>query len=60
MCSLQRNFDVIRNWERFETGPLTVSLYMDLSIPGYRARYRDDQKSVTENDNLIIGVWKII
>ena len=24
MCSLQRNYDVIRNWERFETGPLTV------------------------------------
>ena len=24
MCSLQRNCDVIRNWERFETGPLTV------------------------------------
>ena len=26
MCSLQRNYDVIRNWERFETGPLTVYL----------------------------------
>ena len=26
MCSLQRNYDVIRNWERFETGPLTVCL----------------------------------
>ena len=25
MCSLQRNYDVIRNWERFETGPLTVN-----------------------------------
>ena len=25
MCSLQRNYDVIRNWERFETGPLTVT-----------------------------------
>ena len=24
MCSLQGNYDVIRNWERFETGPLTV------------------------------------
>ena len=24
MCSLQRNYDVIRNWERFETGPLIV------------------------------------
>ena len=24
MCSLQRNYDVIRNWERFETGPLSV------------------------------------
>ena len=24
MGSLQRNYDVIRNWERFETGPLTV------------------------------------
>ena len=24
MCSLQENYDVIRNWERFETGPLTV------------------------------------
>ena len=24
MCSLQRNYDVIRNWARFETGPLTV------------------------------------
>ena len=24
MCNLQRNYDVIRNWERFETGPLTV------------------------------------
>ena len=24
MCTLQRNYDVIRNWERFETGPLTV------------------------------------
>ena len=24
MCSLQRNYDVIRNWERFETGSLTV------------------------------------
>ena len=21
---MQRNYDVIRNWERFETGPLTV------------------------------------
>ena len=29
MCSLQRNYDVIRNWERFETGPLTVyNVYM--------------------------------
>ena len=28
MCSLQRNYDVIRNWERFETGPLTVPLVM--------------------------------
>ena len=25
MCSLQQNYDVIRNWERFETGPLTVA-----------------------------------
>ena len=24
MCGLQRNYDVIRNWARFETGPLTV------------------------------------
>ena len=23
MCGLQRNYDVIRNWARFETGPLT-------------------------------------
>ena len=28
MCSLQRNYDVIRNWARFETGPLTGLLYM--------------------------------
>ena len=28
MCSLQRNYDVIRNWARFETGPLTVSFYI--------------------------------
>ena len=27
MCSLQRNYDVIRNWERFETGPLTVYVF---------------------------------
>ena len=27
MCSLQRNYDVIRNWERFETGPLTVVVF---------------------------------
>ena len=26
MCSLQRNYEVIRNWERFETGPLTVMI----------------------------------
>ena len=26
MCSLQRNYEVIRNWERFETGPLTVTV----------------------------------
>ena len=26
MCSLHRNYDVIRNWERFETGPLTVTI----------------------------------
>ena len=26
MCSLQRNYDVIRNWARFETGPLTVPI----------------------------------
>ena len=31
MCSLQRNYDVIRNWERFETGPLTVALYLFLN-----------------------------
>ena len=24
MCSLQRNYDVIWNWERLETGPITV------------------------------------
>ena len=24
MWSLQRNYDMIRNWERFKTGPLTV------------------------------------
>ena len=36
MCTLQRNYDVIRNWERFETGPLTVfssSFNYFLSIP---------------------------
>ena len=27
MCNLQRNYDVIRNWERFETGPLTVMIF---------------------------------
>ena len=27
MCSLQRNYDVIQNWERFEIGPLTVIKY---------------------------------
>ena len=27
MCSLQRNYDVIRNWARFETGPLTVEIF---------------------------------
>ena len=35
MCSLQRNYDVIRNWERFETGPLTVfesSLHSSLRV----------------------------
>ena len=31
MCSLQRNYDVIRNWERFETGPLTVLVNTNLS-----------------------------
>ena len=30
MCSLQRNYDVIRNWERFETGPLAVSWLGDI------------------------------
>ena len=29
MCSLQRNYDVIRNWERFETGPLTVVMFKE-------------------------------
>ena len=24
MCRLQRNYDVIQNWERFETGQLSV------------------------------------
>ena len=28
MCGLQRNYDVIRNWERFETGPLTVLYFL--------------------------------
>ena len=33
MCSLQRNYDVIRNWERFETGPLTVhSVYQGCGV----------------------------
>ena len=31
MCSLKRNYDVIRNWERFETGPLTVH-YLTLTF----------------------------
>ena len=32
MFSLQRNYDVMRNWERFETGQLTVRLrQMDIS-----------------------------
>ena len=33
MCSLQRNYDVIRNWERFETGPLTVPTHPKQAIP---------------------------
>ena len=46
MCSLQGNYDVIRNWERFETGPLTVYgmlgqvWYLIVSIPDlYRFSY---------------------
>ena len=30
MCSLQRNYDVILNWARFETGPLTVLEFTSL------------------------------
>ena len=30
MCGLQRNYDVIRNWERFETGPLTVDINLKI------------------------------
>ena len=33
MCSLQRNYDVIRNWERFETGPLTVYVFVFTILP---------------------------
>ena len=32
MCSLQRNYDVIRNWERFETGTLTVVPYKHVKL----------------------------
>ena len=35
MCSLQQNYDVIRNWERFETGPLTVHDKNDKNMKTY-------------------------
>ena len=41
MCSLQRNYDVIRNWERFETGPLTVLLNLP-SIQYIQVHFRLD------------------
>ena len=34
ICCLQRNYDVIRNWERFETGPLTVCTKPHELAPG--------------------------
>ena len=45
MCSLQRNYDVIRNWERFETGPLTVST----TTATRRQKYIKQQKPLEES-----------
>ena len=35
MCSLQQNYDVNQNWERFETGSLTVAIKLSMAQFGH-------------------------
>ena len=46
MCSLQRNYDVIRNWERFETGPLTVLNEHNLEFLSLKEGYTCSSESI--------------
>ena len=61
MCSLQRNYDVIRNWERFETGPLTVQVLTVLTSRRYQCVYiaiRLYTEILKSSDHISIGVFK--